>query len=310
MSEISCRPITPVTGAEVEGVDLAVDLQPAVVARLREALLRYKVLVFRDQPMDDARHVALTRAFGGVTAAHPIANGLPDAPAVLRTVLSADRPGLVESEVGLDHPLRGTAPRRLRTEWHIDITFVANPTAITILRGVQVPPTGGDTLFANLEALYNGLSPSLRGYLDTLQTIHARLDPSPKPRSDGRPAGPFVALHPLVSVHPETGARHLFVSSVFLQAIRHLKPRESTALLDFLLDELAGRDEIQARVRWEQDTLVMWDNRAVAHAGPVDGLMFEEERIVHRTTVVGDLPCGPDGFVSRAVIGHLFEGID
>lgn len=307
MPEISFRPLTPVIGADVEGVDLAVDLQPAVVARLRDSLLRYKVLVFRDQPMNDARQVALTDVLGGATAAHPIANGLRDAPAVLRTVLSEDRHELVESEVG--HPLGGTVPRRLRTEWHIDITFVANPTAITILRGVEIPPTGGDTLFANLEALYAGLSPSLRGYLDTLKAIHSRHNPSPSPRFDGRSAGPFVALHPLVRVHPETGARSLFVSSVFMQGIRGLKSRESTALLDFLLDELAGRDEIHARVRWDQDTLVMWDNRAVAHAGPVDGLMFEEERIVHRTTVVGDLPCGPDGFVSRALMGDLFEAL-
>lgn len=310
MSELSYRPITPITGAEVEGVDLAFDLQPAVVARLREALLRYKFLVFRDQPMDDARQVAFTGAFGGVTAAHPIANGLREAPAVLRTVLSADRPGLVESEVGLDHPLRRTVPRRLRTEWHVDNTFVANPNAITLLRGVQIPRVGGDTLFANLEALYAGLSPSLRGYLDNLHAIHSRNDSSPPPRFDGRPAGPFAALHPLVRVHPETGARHLLVTGLFLQAIHGLKPRESTALLDFLLDELTGRDEIHARVRWDQDTLIMWDNRAVAHAGPVDGLMFEEERIVHRTTVVGDLPRGPDGFVSRALVGDLFEAMD
>ncbi len=310
MSELSCRPLTPITGAEVEGVDLAVDLQPAVVAGLREALLRYKVLVFRDQPMDDARQVALTAAFGGVTAAHPIANGLPDAPAVLRTVLSAERPALIESEAALANPLSGTVPSRLRTEWHVDITFVANPTAITILRGVQIPATGGDTLFANLEALYAGLSPSLRGYLDTLQAIHARHDPSPTPRFDGRTAGPFVALHPLVTVHPETGVRHLMVTGLFLQAIRGLKARESHALMEFLLDELTGRDEIHARVRWDQDTLVMWDNRAVAHAGPVDALMFDEERIVHRTTVAGDLPRGPDGFVSRALVGDLFEAMD
>ncbi|MEU5167966.1 MULTISPECIES: TauD/TfdA dioxygenase family protein [Streptomyces] len=308
MSEISFRPLTPITGAEVEGVDLAVDLKPDDVTCLREALLRYKVLVFREQPMNDAQHVALTDVFGGATAAHPIVNGLREAPAVLRTALSEDRPGLAESS-GLGNPLSGATPRRLRTEWHIDSTFVANPTSITILRGVEIPPTGGDTLFANLEALYAGLSPSLRGYLDTLQAIHSRSNPSRTPRFDGKPAGPFVALHPLVRVHPETGVRSLMVSAVFLQAIRGLKPRESTALLDFLLDELAGRDEIHARVRWDQDTLVMWDNRAVAHAGPVDGLLFEEERIVHRTTVVGDLPCGPDGFVSRSLKGGLFEAI-
>ncbi|WP_405976465.1 TauD/TfdA family dioxygenase [Streptomyces sp. NBC_00988] len=306
MSEVSFRPLTPITGAEVTGVDLTVDLKPTVVAQLREALLRHKVLVFRDQPMDDERHVALTEAFGGATAAHPIVNGLPEAPAVLRTVLSEDRPKLVES---VGNPLSGTAPRRIRTEWHIDSTFVVNPTSITILRGLQIPEAGGDTLFANLEALYAGLSPSLRKYLDTLQAIHSRHNPSPTPRLDGKPAGPFAALHPLVSVHPETGERSLYVSTVFLQAIRGLKPRESVALLDFLLDELAGRDEIHARVRWDQNTLVMWDNRSVAHAGPVDGLMFEEERIVHRTTVVGDALRGPDGFVSRSLMGGKFEAL-
>ncbi|MET7528675.1 TauD/TfdA dioxygenase family protein [Streptomyces goshikiensis] len=309
MLEIGLLPLTPITGAEVEGVDLATDLSPSVVARLREALLRHKVLVFRNQPMNDAQQVALTNAFGGATAAHPIVNGLREDPAVLRTALSEERRALVEAEAGLSHPLKGSTPRRLRTEWHVDSTFVVNPNAITILRGIEIPPVGGDTLFANLEALYEGLSPSLRGFLDTLQAIHSRHAPSAAPRFDGKSAGPFAAVHPLVRVHPETGTRSLLVSAVFMQAIRGLKPRESTALLDFLLDELAGRDEIHARVRWERDTLVMWDNRAVAHAGPVDGLMFQEERIVHRTTVVGDLPCGPDGFVSRALMGGRFEAL-
>ena len=298
MSEISCRPLTPVLGAEVSGVDLTGDLSPDVVADLRAAALRYKVLVFRDQPMDDDRQVELTRAFGGVTPAHPVAKGLPATPAVLRNELSKERPGLVESPSVL---FGGAAPRRIRTEWHIDITFMANPTAFTLLRGVQIPPTGGDTLFADLASLYQGLSPSLRGYLDTLQAVHSR--------PDGSGTGAFAALHPLVRVHPETGARTLLISTIFMQGIRGLKPRESAALIDFLLDELAGRDEIHARVRWEQDTLVMWDNRAVAHAGPVDGLMFKDERIVHRTTVVGDLPSGPDGFVSRSLKGGLFEAI-
>lgn len=306
---IRYRPLTPVTGAEVQGVNLADDLEPAVLAQLREALVRYKVLVFRDQPMDDERQVALTNAFGGATPAHPIVDGLPECPAVLRTVLSADRPKLAEAVIDIDDPFRGAVTRRLRTEWHIDSTFVANPNAITILRGVQIPPAGGDTLFASLEALYDGLSPSLRDYLDTLQVIHSRYDRPPKRRLDGRSAGPFVALHPLVTVHPESGRRSVFVSSVFMHAIRGLKPRESAALLDFLLDELAGRDEIHARVHWDQDMLVMWDNRSTAHAGPVDGLLFDDERIVHRTTVVGGLPSGPDGFVSRALLGDLFETI-
>ena len=188
MPEISFRPLTPVTGADVEGVDLAVDLQPAVVARLRDALLRYKVLVFRDQPMNDARQVALTDVLGGATAAHPIVNGLREAPAVLRTMLSEERPGLAESEVG--DPLRGTVPRRLRTEWHIDSTFVANPNSITILRGVEIPSTGGDTLFANLgSALCRSLAiPSRIPRHSEGTTLSARsLAVAPLRRQVGRP---------------------------------------------------------------------------------------------------------------------------
>jgi taurine dioxygenase len=307
MFDLTTRPLTPITGAIVEGIDLAADLDPELVSALRDALNRYKVLVFHGQPMSDERQVALTDALGGATPAHPIVNGLESAPAVLRTELSADRPGLAEAEVG---PLLGMErPRRLRTEWHIDSTFVSNPTSITILRGVEIPQAGGDTLFANLGALYSGLSASLRGYLDTLEVIHTRHDQSAPPRRDGRSTGPFAALHPLVVVHPVSGEKQLFVSSVFMQSVRGLKPRESYALLDFLLDELAGRDELHARVQWGQDTLVIWDNLAVAHAGPVDGLLFDEERVVHRTTVVGEPLRGPAGQVSRGLVGTAFERI-
>jgi taurine dioxygenase len=172
---------------------------------------------------------------------------------------------------------------------------------------------GGDTLFVDLEALYESLSPSLRAWLDTLQAIHVRDDAAvgkpPPPRFDGRQPGPFAALHPLVRVHPETGARSLFLAPGFVKAIHGLRPRESAALLDFLGEELAGRADLQARVRWNAGDLVVWDNRAVAHAGPIDGKFIRGERIVHRTTVEGDLPRGPDGFVSRPLTGELFNTI-
>jgi alpha-ketoglutarate-dependent sulfate ester dioxygenase len=312
-TRLSLRPITPLTGAEVDGVDLRRELDTQSVAAIRAALLEHKVLVFRDQAITDTDQVRFSRYFGRVTPAHPITNGLPEQPEIKRNVLSSGEDDYRSFNVTVDHPLRRAGGPKLRTGWHIDITFVANPASISFLRGVQIPEVGGDTLFANLEALYQSLSPSLRGYLDTLQAIHARDDAAvgrpPKPRFDGREAGPFAALHPFVRVHPETGKRHLFLASGFIKAIDGLNSGESLALLNFLNEELSGRADLQARVRWEPDTLVVWDNRAVAHAGPIDGRFIQGERIVHRTTVEGDLPRGPGGFVSRPLVGELFNTI-
>jgi len=311
---LTLRPITPITGADVFGVDLSRELAPATVAAIRAALLKHKVLVFREQDLTDAEQIRFSRYFAPVTPAHPITNGLVEQPEIKQNILTRDRDEYAPFDLDIAHPLRPALRPRARAGWHIDITFVANPNSITFLRGVQIPAVGGDTLFANLEALYDSLSPSLASYLDTLQAIHVRDDAAvgrpPAPRFDGREPGPFAALHPLVRVHPETGRKHLFLATGFVKAIHGLRARESAALLDFLNEELAGRADLQARVRWNQGDLVVWDNRAVAHAGPIDGKLIEGERIVHRTTVEGDLPRGPDGFVSRPLHGELFNTID
>jgi alpha-ketoglutarate-dependent sulfate ester dioxygenase len=312
-TRLALRPLTPLLGAEVFGLDLRRPLEGPTQAAVRAALLTHKVLVFRDQAIDDAQQIAFSRTFGRVTPAHPIRNGLADTPEIMENVLTRDRDEYAGFEIDLDHPLRPALRPRAPVGWHIDITFVSNPTSITLLRGVEIPEFGGDTLFANLEALYQSLSPSLQGYLDTLQAIHARDDAAvgrpPKPRFDGREPGPFAALHPLVRVHPETGAKHLFLATGFVKAIHGLRPRESAALLDFLNAELAGRADLHARVRWNPGDLVVWDNRAVAHAGPIDPKFIPGERIVHRTTVEGEPPTGPDGFVSRSLHGELFNAL-
>ena len=312
-TKLDFRPITPITGAEITNLDLQYELDRPTIAAIRQALLKYKVLVFRDQAIDDEQQIRFSRYFGPVTPAHPITNGLRNLPEIKENVLTRDRGEYASFDLSVDHPLRPALRSRGRVGWHIDITFVANPNAITFLRGVEIPTVGGDTLFANLEALYEALSPSLRGWLDTLQAIHVRDDAAvgrpPPPRFDGRQGGPFAALHPLVRVHPETGRKHLFLAPGFTKAIHGLRAGESAALLDYLNEELAGRADLQARVRWTEGDLVVWDNRAVAHAGPIDGKLIEGERIVHRTTVEGDLPRGPDGFVSRPLVGELFNTI-
>ncbi|MBV8908332.1 MAG: TauD/TfdA family dioxygenase [Sphingomonas sp.] len=312
VSTLKIEPVTPLIGAEVSGIDLRDELAPETQAALRQALLERKVLFFRDQPIDDAQQIRFSRYFGPVTPAHPITNGSPQHPEIMVRRLRDPGSGgdYAPFETTLEHPLRPSPRPRTRAGWHIDITFVANPTSITFLRGVEIPPFGGDTLFADLGGLYDLLSPALRGFLDGLQAIHARDDAAdgrpPPRRTDGRAPGPFASLHPLVRVHPETGRKVLFLSG-FIRRIENLRASESVALLDYLNAELSGRAELHARFRWTPNALAVWDNRAVAHAGPVDGKLIAGERIVHRTTVAGDLPKGPDGFVSRPLIGELFN---
>ena len=124
-------------------------------------------------------------------------------------------------------------------------------------------------------------------------------------RKDGRSAGPFVSLHPLVRVHPETGEKLLFLNPGTTSHIVGLKEPESQAILDLLYHELV-RPEYAVRFRWQPGSLVVWDNQAVAHAGPIDYAHFDLPRIVRRITVAGELPKGPDGFRSQALEGELF----
>ena len=274
-SDLRFHPATALIGADVTGIDLRNELDPGTVARLREGLLKHKVLFFRRQAIDDVQQIRFTRYFGAVTPAHPITNGLEELPEIKVNKLFGGIQEYASFRLDVDNPLRPLSHSRKARGWHIDITFVANPAAITVLRGVEILSYGGDTVWTDLEALYDGLSAPLKGFLDGLQAIHVRDDaanglPRP-PRFDGRPPGPFASLHPLVRVHPETGRKSLFLSTGFVKAIDGLQPSES--------------------------------------AGPVDGPHLKEQRIVHRTTVGGDLPRGPNGFVSRPLIGELFNTI-
>jgi alpha-ketoglutarate-dependent sulfate ester dioxygenase len=306
-------PVTALIGADVSGIDLRQSLEPETVARLREALLKYKVLFFRDQDISDAQQIRFTRYFGAVTPAHPVTNGVPGLPEIKDNRLHGGEPEYRSFRLSVDYPLRPVSRSRSGRGWHIDITFVANPAAISVLRGVEIPAYGGDTAWVDLEALYNSLSAPLRSFVDGLQAIHVRDDAASgvqrPPRDDGRSTGPFASLHPLVRVHPETKRRSLFLSPGFIKAIDGLTPSESAALLDHLNEELAGHLDFQVRFRWTQGAIAIWDNRSAAHFGPVDGPHVKEQRIVHRTTVGGDQPEGPGGFVSRPLVGELFNVI-
>jgi len=304
---IRVDPVTPVIGAEISGVDLSKPLDQHVIDDITRALHNWRVVFFRDQTLTNDQLKAFGRHFGPLTPAHPIADGLDDHPEIWERTIEDYRTRKIET---YSKPPSAKPPQDYKG-WHIDITFVANPNRYSILYGVQIPDFGGDTLFANLIAAYEGLSPKIQQLIDDLKTVHrtSNYDSTDgRVRKDGKHPGPFASLHPLVRIHPETGEKLLFLNPGTTSHIVGLKEPESRAILELLVHELT-RPEYAVRFRWRPGSLVVWDNQAVSHAGPIDYAQFSLGRTVRRITVAGDLPEGPDGFRSRPLEGELFNVI-
>jgi taurine dioxygenase len=190
------------------------------------------------------------------------------------------------------------------------VTPVINPPFGSILRADVVPTYGGDTLWTNLVAAYEGLSAPLRQLADGLPAVHRYRVPDGletvadeyRARID---SNPLVTEHPVVRVHPETGERALYVSPVFTSHIVGFSPRESQRVLELFFEEIA-RPEYTVRFRWEPGSIAFWDNRATAHLAPKDIDHLDFERRLYRVTLVGDIPVGPDGKPSRSLQGGTF----
>jgi taurine dioxygenase len=303
---LTVRPLTPVLGAEISGLDLREPLTPATLAEIKAALNQWRVVFFRDQEISDEQQLAFGRAFGPLTPAHPISEGLDTHPEIWERK-AAD----YKTRHRGDRAVPSATPPRDYKGWHIDITFVANPNSYSILRGVEIPAYGGDTLFSNLVLAYEGLSEPIKKLIDPLQAVHrtSSYDVAGgkiKVRKDGRATGPFAAVHPLVRIHPVTGEKVLFVNPGTTSHIVGLKQPESQGILDILINEVT-RPEYQVRFHWSPHAIALWDNQAVAHAGPIDYAHFDLPRVVRRITVAGDLTTGPDGFRSYSLEGELFN---
>ena len=267
---IDFQPITATLGAQVSGVDMA-SVDGGTLDRLRKAWLDHKVLVLRDQHITVEEHIAFGRLFGDLEI-HPFA---PD---------KAGHPEVVS--------LTSTAQDQSAASfWHSDVTWRQEPSMGSILRGVVLPPAGGDTCFADAGAAYDRLSPEWKERIDPLVAVHDFTrtfgrDLSREKRTEKQREYP-PARHPVVRTHPDTGKRSIYTNRIFVSHIEGVSDNESWEIIQYLERQIMN-PSVQCRIRWEVDTFVMWDNRAVQHFATND--YWPETRQVERVTIVGDRP--------------------
>jgi len=293
---LDVRPASGHIGAEIGGVDLSEALSSDAVAEIRSALLRWKVVFFRDQDISREQHVAFGRYFGDVTPAHPtLPAAFPDHPEIL----------LLDNQQS--ETMGGAV---IENRWHTDVTFVPNPPMASILRGAVIPPYGGDTQWTNLMIAYERLSEPIRELIDGLHAVHHNQLPLARGEFSSEYVKKFQSteirsVHPMVRVHPETGEKALYVNPNFTSHVVELSRQEGSHLLAMLYEHQIN-PEFTVRFRWEPGSLAFWDNRATAHIVPTD-VPQGMHRSVERITLAGDVPVGPDGFRSHPLQGEPFH---
>jgi taurine dioxygenase len=271
---IEVRPLAGALGAEVVGVDLAGDLDEEVVQEVRQAFLDHLVIFLRDQKATPQQQVAFARRFGEPIE-YPNLPGLPEAP-------------LITPVVKLEHERNNFGG-----VWHSDTTYLPEPPMGSMLLALEVPPHGGDTLFANQYLAYEALSDGLRETLDGLIGISssAKAEASKTVEDRLKEAGverkALTAEHPLVRTHPETGRKALYTSAAHTVSIKGWTENESLPLLKFLWEHQV-KPEFTCRFRWEPGSLAFWDNRAAMH-NPINDY-HGYRRVLHRITLAGDKP--------------------
>ncbi len=276
---LEIEPLSTAIGAEISNVDLSRDLSDATIGEIRRALLDHCVVFFRDQDLSVEAHKRLARCFGEIFV-HPNFNTGDHDPEVVTIVR---KPG---------------DTRIVGEEWHTDTTMMAEPPMGALLYALEVPPVGGDTLFANQYMAYERLSDGMKRMVDGLKCWH----------TDRKVAGPNSPaalakrstkvrddddwretrnLHAVVRTHPETGRKCLFVNHSYSVCFEDMTEDESRPLLDWLM-EWGHRPEFTCRFRWRPGSVAFWDNRCVKHLALHD--VHDHQRIMRRIQIAGDRP--------------------
>lgn len=264
-------------GAQVDGLDLRQPLNDAQQAAIEQALLDHQVLFFRNQPITPTEQARFAAYFGDLHI-HPIFPNVPEQPEVL---------------------ILDTAVTDVRDNaiWHTDVTFLQTPALGAVLSAKQVPEFGGDTLWASSSAAFESLSAPLKQLLDGLTATHDFTRSFPLERFGNTPEAleryqqvqrdhPPIT-HPVIRTHPVTGRKGLFVNEGFTSRINELEPKESEALLRFLFAH-STQPEYTVRWRWQANDVAFWDNRITQHYASDD--YRPQRRIMHRATILGDVP--------------------
>jgi taurine dioxygenase len=265
-------------GAEVRGLDLRRPLDAAAVEAVRRAWLDHGVLLFRGQEISPEDHIRFSRYFGPVEDYPLVHYRHPEHPEIF---LLSNR----------DMEGKPSQTRNAGRHWHSDLSFTARPAMGSLLRCIEIPDIGGDTLFANQYLAYEALTPAFRGLIDGLAAVHELFSKTRDLKNldqgqvrDLKKANPRI-VQPVVRVHPETGRKALYVSAAVTTRIVGMTQEESDAILDFLF---AHQTQVHFtyRHRWQPNDIVMWDNRCTLHMAVPDN-DHRQTRLMHRTTITG-----------------------
>jgi taurine dioxygenase len=270
---IEVRPMSGALGAEILNIDLARGVGEETIGAIRRAWLEHLVVFFRDQTLAPEQFLRLARRFGEAVE-YPFVKGIEGFPEITPVV-------------------------KLETEkvnfgglWHSDTAYLEKPPMATMLIAREVPSFGGDTLFANMYLAYETLSEGMRRMLDGLLAVNssAKADVT-RTREDRVRDGAkqqYVAEHPVVRTHPETGRKALYVNFGHTLRFKDMTEEESAPILQYLFQHMT-RPEFTCRFRWQVGSIALWDNRCTQHNPINDYHGFR--RVMHRVTLAGDRPC-------------------
>jgi taurine dioxygenase len=269
---LTVKPLSGAIGAEIHGIDLRSPVPDDTVARIRRIWLEHSVIFFRDQDLPPKDFAAFARRFGEV-ADYSFLKGLDDSPEVIEVAK-------------LEHERVNFGGL-----WHTDTAYLERPPMGTMLVAREVPPYGGDTLFASSYAAYDALSDGMKRLLDPLRAVNSSAKAEKTRTREDRKAGEgrkvLEAEHPVVRTHPETGRKALYVNFGHTLRFAGMSEEESEGLLAYLFEH-QSRPEFTCRFRWEPGSIALWDNRCALH-NPINDY-HGHRRIMHRVTLAGDRP--------------------
>ena len=276
MTNYEINSLTPTIGAEISGIDLSDNLNSQDLDSIYKNLIDHKVIFFRNQNLKPEDHVAFAKSFGDIEPPHPIYPHVENFPEI--TLLENDPTNPPDTD-----------------EWHTDVTFKTEPPFTSILYSKEIPPSGGDTLWCSLIAIYEALPENIKIELESKRAIHdmgafrnnfssENNEEYSKKLNDGfKKFG--NAVHPVVKVHPILNKKFLYINPSFTRHIIGMDMTDSNNLLSYLFNFMT-KPQYQVRFKWTPNTLALWDNRCTMHYAIGD--YMPHRRVMNRITVLND----------------------